>query len=104
MADVELKVTIREQNIPRVLASFTALAGKRIDITVRDRDLKADWHITSEPQQVGENTKAYGERVVREFVHSLVSMVELAADKVRYNTEKASIEPASQNTPKNIVE
>jgi hypothetical protein len=104
MPDVELKIIIREQNIQRVLDSFSTIAGKDIEIIISDHEYHIRRSAISQPQQPGETIKQYGERIVRDYILSLVKMTELAEDQARYSAEISAIEPVSQNTPDDIIE
>jgi len=108
MADVILKLPVKEQYIDLVTETFTAYAGQTIGLNVMVRGatpprIQCDnINFTYPVQQQGETTKAFGERVLKALVTGLVKCYKLGLDSERYRTEISAVKPAAVDIPEII--
>lgn len=108
MANVTLTIILKDAYVTRCLTAFNALADKEIYTKIDDW---IEWKWSYLTKQTGENNKQYGERILKQFVRSLVRNYEYNIDHERYENDVKqiydnidTIEQPSQNVPDGIVE
>lgn len=98
--DVVLSITIPDAWVATTLAVFTAIAGANMTLQSSD-GLNTQWSFTI-PVQGGLSDRAFCEKVFRELGEAIVNMVDIDADRTRYNSEMAGIVPPASDIPDDI--
>lgn len=100
MADVVLSITIPDAWRTTTLAAFTAVVGASMTLQ-SSNGLNTQWTFTI-PAQGGLTDRQFCEKVFRELGEAVVNMVDIDADRTRYNTELAALTPPASDVPDNI--
>ena len=108
MADVILETTVPDAAVTRVLNAFTTITDCHMEISARghgdpDNEFDGRWDFSIEPQAEGENSKAFGERVLRSLGLAVVKMVDKAEDTVRYRDAVAAVAPPESDVPDDVL-
>lgn len=105
MADIKLTITIPDAKIPKVAEAFTGMAGKNISISpnVHPAGGSAGWSYSYIPQQGGEGTKAFGERVVFETMRALVRAYFQNKDTSRYAGDVDAVSKPANGVEDDII-
>ena len=109
MPDVILEVTVPDAAVTKVLDAFTTIADCHMEISARGHgdpvnEFDGRWDFSIDPQAEGENSKAFGERVLRSLGLAVVKMVDKAEDTIRYRDQIAAVVPPESDVPDNILE
>lgn len=110
MADVILQITVPDAQVLRAVAAFAAISNTHMRIESRGSldmpdgsDFHGEWDFRILPQQTGETTKQFGQRVLRELGKAVINLVDKAEDETRYKTEVAAVVPPASDVPDNIL-
>lgn len=103
MMAVEIKITIQEQHINRVLEALTGLAGKTLDLMVADGTFHGDWSYEYAPKSDDETNKEFAARVIRENIKAMLKLHSMAIDRERYSEAIKAISQPMQSVPDNII-
>jgi hypothetical protein len=110
MADVILQVTVPDAHVARTVEVFTAIADKHMRLEVRGSqdmpdgsDFNGEWDFRIDAQQVGETTKQFCQRVLRELGKAVINLVDKTQDRNRYQTEITAVVPPASDVPDNVL-
>lgn len=99
----EITIPIPDQHVSRVLDAISGLADMNIELMVHGSGFHGDWQYSYEPKQPGETSKQFAERAIKEGIRALVRLWDYAEDRERYRAEVATITPATQDVPDEII-
>ena len=97
---VILETTIPDAFVSRVVADFTGVLGKSIQVTV---DTRSDGAFTIEPVE-GEGQKAFGERVLKTLGFQFLKAIEYDASCTAQNEAIEAVPSAHEDVPPDILE
>lgn len=100
---VEIKITIQDQHIDRVLEALTGLAEKPLKVVINDSDLHGSWAFRYASKAADEPDKDFAVRVIKENVKAMIRVHDLAVDRKRYDNELAVVAGPAQNIPDDIL-
>lgn len=110
MADVILQVIVPDAYVSKTVEAFTTIADTHMLLTVRGSqdmpdgsDFNGHWDFRIDPQQPGETTKQFGQRVLRELGKAVINLVDKAQDQTRYRDEVAAVVPPASDVLADIL-
>lgn len=101
---IEIKITIPDQHIQRVLEALTELSGKNIELMVHSENFDGCWSYSYSLKDANETNKQFAIRAIKENIRAMVRLVDYAEDYERYRTEITTISSPVQDVPDEIVE
>ena len=101
---VEIKLSVQDQYINRVLEALTELAGKPLKVAVNGSGFHGKHSFEFAPKDDAETNKEFAVRVIRENIKAMVKLYEYTIDKARFDSEVSAVTQPSQDVPDNLIE
>ena len=105
MADIEVTITIPDEHVPRVVATFNALCGAEVTMhsTNATTGIPGNSHISIAEKGESETNLQMGKRIIKRLILGAVELSEKGAEDNRYQSEIAAVTPPTVEVSDDII-